>query len=151
MVREPASTTQTGDLGVGTCRCGRPAEVLLTVIYPDVLSLHSVDGEGEVRARATSPEPGRGSGGPGRRPKDEQPGSLIGFLLVPRHGGTYLRAASAGDGDEAVPRCCQGLWGLSQDVPPSAACNDTPPGHRSVLFRSKPSRKRGCSEEPRHA
>ena len=126
--------------------------MLLTVIHPHVFSLHSMDGEGEVRAGAASPEPGWGSGRPGRSPEDEQPGSLIGFLLVPGHGGTYLHVTSTGDGDEAVLRCCQGLWGLSQDEePPPAACKDPPAGQYSVLLQSKFSRKHRSSEEPCHA
>lgn len=50
---------------LGTCHCERSAEVLLAVIHSSVLSLHSMDGEGEVGAIAASPEPGRSSSSPG--------------------------------------------------------------------------------------
>ena len=136
-----ASLDQKGYFYLRACHCERRADVLLTVIHPNIFSLYSMDGEGEVKARATSLEPGWGSWGPGRSSKDEQPGSLLGFLLVPSHGGTYLHAAFTCYGDKASLRCCQCLWRLGRcDLSP-AACKDTPPRQHKVLLFSKAQRK----------
>lgn len=94
--------------------CERQGIILLTVIIPSILSLHTFDGESEISAISTATEPGRHSIKKGGNIFNEEPGRLSWLLLIPVYVIINILIGLACDGGCLPWRNRQQVWSLGE-------------------------------------